>query len=59
MVMMGRRMYLPKDKTLKEEMLKEPHESIFTVYLKSTKMKKEIAKYVTRCRVCQQVKIKH
>jgi hypothetical protein len=72
MVVMGRRMYLPGDKVLKEEVLKEAHESRFTVHPGSTKMyrdlrefywwpkmKKEIAEYVTGCSVCQQVKIEH
>jgi len=62
MVVMGRRMYLLEDKTLKEELLKEAHESRFVVHPKSTKMykdlnefywcpymKKEIAEYVARC----------
>jgi hypothetical protein len=72
MVVMGRRMYLPGDKVLKEEVLKEAHESRFTVHPGRTKMyrdlrefywwpkmKKEIAEYVTGCSVCQQVKIEH
>jgi hypothetical protein len=72
MVVMGRRMYLPGDKVLKEEVLKEAHESRFTVHPGSTKMyrdlrefywwpkmKKEIAEYVNGCSICQQVKIEH
>lgn len=59
MAVMSRRIYLPKHKTLKEEVLKEAHESIFIVYPGSTKMKKEIAKYMARCRVYQQVKIEY
>jgi hypothetical protein len=74
MVVMRRRMYLSRDKVIKEEVLNEAHESRFTVHPGSTKMwmymdlkefywwpkmKKEIAEYVTRCSVCQQVKTEH
>jgi len=74
MVVMRRRMYLSRDKVMKEEVLNEAHESRFIVHLGSTKMwmyrdlkefywwpkmKKEIAEYVTRCSVCQQVKAEH
>ena len=59
MVVISRRIYPPKHKTLKEEVLKEAHESIFIVHPGSTKMKKEIAKYMARCRVCQQIKIEY
>jgi len=69
---MGKRVYLPNNKLLKEEILKEAHESRFTTHPGSTKMyqdlkeyywwpniKKEIAEYVSRCGICQQVKIEH
>jgi hypothetical protein len=74
MVVMRRRMYLSRDKVMKEEVLNEAHESRFIVHPGSTKMwmyrdlkefywwpkmKKEIAEYVTRCSVCQQVKAEH
>lgn len=36
MVMMGRQMYLPEKKTLKEEVLREAHESRFVVHPRNT-----------------------
>lgn len=36
MVMMGRQMYLLEEKTLKEKVLREAHESIFVVHPGST-----------------------
>jgi len=72
LVVMGKWVYLPKNKLLKDEILKEAHESWFTTHPGSTKMyrdlkeyywwptmKREIAKYVSRCGICQQVKIEH
>ena len=72
LVAMGKRVYVPENKTLKGEILKEAHESRFATHPGSTKMyrdlkeyywwpnmKKEIAKYVSRCGICQQVKIEH
>jgi len=50
-------MYFPKDKALKERVLREAHESKFMAHLKSTKMKKEITKFVAKCRVFQQAKV--
>jgi hypothetical protein len=38
MVVMRRRMYLSRDKVMKEEVLNEAHESRFTVHPGSTKM---------------------
>lgn len=38
MVMMGRQMYLPEKKTLKEEVLREAHESRFVVHPRNTQM---------------------
>lgn len=59
-------MYLPNNKTLKNEVLNEAHESWLIVHSKSTKMykdlkqcywwlnmKKEMVEYVSKCRVCQ------
>jgi 2-phosphoglycerate kinase len=67
---MGRRIYLLEDKTLKDEVLREAHESRFATHLRSTKMyrdlkeyywwlnmKREIAEFVSNCGICQQVKI--
>ena len=72
LVARGKRVYVPENKTLKGEILKEAHESRFATHPGSTKMyrdlreyywwpnmKKEIAEYVSRCGICQQVKIEH
>jgi Mor family transcriptional regulator len=65
LVAMGKQIYLPKNKLLKEEILNEAYESRFTTHLGSTKMyrdlkeyywwlniKREIAEYVSRCGIC-------
>ena len=72
LIAIGRQIYLLKDKTLKDEVLREAHESRFATHLGSTKMyrdlrkyywwpnmKREIAKFVSNCGICQQVKIEH
>jgi hypothetical protein len=72
LIAMGRQIYLPKDKTLKDEVLREAHESQFTTHLGSTKMyrdlkkyywwsnmKREIAEFMSNYGICQQVKIEH
>jgi hypothetical protein len=72
MVVLGRRMYLPDDQPLKREVLQEAHESRFATHPGSTKMyrdlkdfywwpnmKKEVAEYVAKCGICQQVKVEH
>jgi hypothetical protein len=72
LIAMGRRIYLPEDKILKDEVLREAHESRFTTHPGSTKMykdlkenywwpnmKREIAEFVSNCGICQQVKIEH
>jgi hypothetical protein len=69
---MQKRVYIPEDKDLKENILREAHESRLTVHPGSTKMfkdlkeyywwpmmKKEIAEYVAKCAICQQVKAEH
>jgi len=72
---MGKRMYVPEDMALKDELLKEAHETKLNMHPGSTKMykdlkelywwpnmkkkKKQIAKYVTSCAICQQVKVEH
>jgi len=45
MVVMGRRMYLLGDKVLKEKVLKEAHESRFTVHPGSTKMYRDLREF--------------
>lgn len=72
MIVMGKRMYLPDDKTLKNEVLKEEHESRFAIHLGSTNMyrdlneyyrwqnmKKEVVEYVSKYDIYQQVKVEH
>ncbi|KAM1006781.1 hypothetical protein COP2_003576 [Malus domestica] len=64
-------MYVPNDKELKKEILDEAHCSAYAMHPEGTKMyhtirlfyywldmKREIAEYVSRCIVCQQVKAK-
>ncbi|KAI5337664.1 hypothetical protein L3X38_016935 [Prunus dulcis] len=68
-LMVGTRLYVPHDEALKREILEEAHSSAFAMHPGSTKMyhtlrehywwpfmKKEIAEYVRKCLVCQQVK---
>jgi hypothetical protein len=72
MVVMGKRMYVPEDMALKDELLKEAYETKLNMLPRSTKMykdlkelywwpnmKKQIAKYITSCAICQQVKVEH
>ena len=69
MLMQGNRMYVPNDAELKRAILDEAHISAYAMHPGSTKMyhtirpfyywpgmKREIAEYVSRCIVCQQVK---
>ncbi|WVZ76299.1 hypothetical protein U9M48_024286, partial [Paspalum notatum var. saurae] len=66
------RLVVPKDLELRKKILDEAHTSMFTMhlgcnkmyqYLKQkfwwTRMKREIAKYVSECDVCQRVKAHH
>ena len=66
------RLCVPNVEGLKEEILDEAHNSIYTMHPGSTKMyrdlkehywwnnmKKEIADFVARCLICQQVKVEH
>ncbi|KAI5355522.1 hypothetical protein L3X38_008417 [Prunus dulcis] len=68
-LMVGNRLYVPHDEALKREILEEAHNSTFAMHPESTKMyhtlrehywwpfmKKEIAEYVRKCLICQQVK---
>jgi hypothetical protein len=45
LIAMGRRIYLLEDKTLKDEVLREAHESRFATHLRSTKMYRDLKKY--------------
>jgi hypothetical protein len=66
------RICVPDNEELKKDILKEAHSSPYAMHPGSTKMyrglrenywwpnmKREIAEYVSRCLVCQQVKIEH
>nr|GFC41521.1 putative reverse transcriptase domain-containing protein [Tanacetum cinerariifolium] len=66
------RLVVPNDATLREALLTEAHSSPFSVHPGSTKMyhdlkqyfwwsdmKGDVATFVARCLICQQVKIKH
>ncbi|VVA41440.1 PREDICTED: retrotransposon, partial [Prunus dulcis] len=68
-LIVGTRLYVPNDEALKREILEEAHSSAFAMHPGSTKMyhtlrehywwpfmKKEIAEYVWKCLICQQVK---
>jgi hypothetical protein len=68
----GNRLCVPNDPDLKEEILSEAYNTGYIVHPGGTKMyrdlkgtfwwnnmKREIAGYVARCLVCQQVKIEH
>ncbi|KAM2748489.1 hypothetical protein EV2_027508 [Malus domestica] len=69
MLMQENRMYVPNNEELKKEILDEAHCSAYAMHPGGTKMyhtirpfyywpgmKREIAEYVNRCMVCQQVK---
>jgi len=71
-MILGRRMYVPDNKTLKQKLLQEAHKSKFTIHLGNTKMyqnlkqyyrwpnmRKEVAGYVAKCSICQQVKVEY
>ena len=71
-LMMGQRLYVPNDAAIKRMVLQEAHESKFSMHPGSTKMyrdlkhlywwpnmKREIAEYVSKCGICQQVKVEH
>ena len=66
------RLVVPKDKELRDKILRESHDSKLSIHLGSskmhrdlrpyfwwTKMKKEIAAYVARCDTCYRVKAIH
>ncbi|GAU49756.1 hypothetical protein TSUD_407990 [Trifolium subterraneum] len=71
-IQFGNRVCVPNDADLKRLILEEAHKSGFSIHPGSTKMyhdlkknywwpnmKVEIAEFVSRCIVCQQVKIEH
>jgi hypothetical protein len=65
----GKRLCVPKDKAIREAILREAHESAYSIHPGSTKMyldlkekywwyglKTDIAEYVALCDTCQRVK---
>nr|GFB59529.1 retrotransposable element Tf2 [Tanacetum cinerariifolium] len=68
----GTRLVVPNDSSLRDVLLTEAHSSPFSVHPGSTKMyhdlkqhfwwsgmKRDVATFVARCLICQQVKIEH
>nr|GEW21585.1 putative reverse transcriptase domain-containing protein [Tanacetum cinerariifolium] len=66
------RLVVPNDVTLREALLTKAHSSPFSVHPSSTKMyhdlkqyfwwsgmKRDVATFIARCLICQQVKIEH
>ena len=72
MLKFGQRVCVPQDVRLKEEIMIEAHHTPYTEHPKATKMhqdlqtnfwwegmKKDIANFVQKCLICQQVKAEH
>nr|GFB19324.1 retrotransposon protein, putative, Ty3-gypsy subclass [Tanacetum cinerariifolium] len=72
MLWQGTRLCVPNDATLREALLTEAYSSLFSVHPGSTKMyhelkqhfwwssmKRDVEMFVSRCLICQQVKIEH
>nr|AAV32158.1 putative polyprotein [Oryza sativa Japonica Group] len=71
-VWLGERICVPDNKELKDTIMKEAHETLYSIHPGSTKMyqdlkqqfwwasmRREIAEYVALCDVCQRVKVEH
>nr|CAH66139.1 H0616A11.3 [Oryza sativa] len=71
-VWLGERICVPENKELKDTIMKEAHETLYSIHPGSTKMyqdlkqqfwwasmRREIAEYVALCDVCQRVKAEH
>nr|ABA99101.1 retrotransposon protein, putative, Ty3-gypsy subclass [Oryza sativa Japonica Group] len=71
-IWLGERICVPENKELKDAILKEAHDTLYSIHPGSTKMyqdlkkkfwwasmKHEIAEYVAVCDVCQRVKAEH
>nr|AAM74253.1 Putative retroelement [Oryza sativa Japonica Group]AAP52347.1 retrotransposon protein, putative, Ty3-gypsy subclass [Oryza sativa Japonica Group] len=71
-VWLGERICVPENKELKDTIMKEAHETLYSIHPRSTKMyqdlkqqfwwasmRREIAEYVALCDVCQRVKAEH
>ena len=70
--MMGHRLCVPDVGGLNKEIMEEAHSSAYAMHPRSTKMyhtlrehywwrgmKKDVAEFVSRCLICQQVKVEH
>jgi hypothetical protein len=68
----GKRVCVPEDKAIREAILREAHESAYSLHPGSTKMyldlkykywwyglKRDIAEYIALCDTCQRVKAEH
>jgi hypothetical protein len=68
----GKRLCVPEDKTIREAILSEAHESAYSIHPRSTKMyldlrekywwyslKRDVVEYVALCDTCQRVKAEH
>ncbi|KAK1431931.1 hypothetical protein QVD17_08737 [Tagetes erecta] len=68
----GKRLCVPDDPSIRDSLLAEAHSSPFSIHPGSTKMyrdlrqnfwwngmKEDVARYVSKCLTCQQVKIEH
>ena len=71
-VWLGKRICVPENKELRDTIMKEAHETLYSIHPGSTKMyqdlkqqfwwasmRREIAEYVALCDVCQRVKAEH
>jgi hypothetical protein len=69
---LGKRICVPYQKTIKESILRETHDSAYSIHPGSTKMykdlktrhwwygmKRDIVEYVSLCDTCQRVKAEH
>jgi hypothetical protein len=69
---LGKHIYVPNLKPIKESILKEAHDLAYSIHLGSTKtykdlkthywwygMNRDIAEYVSLCDTCQRVKVEH
>jgi hypothetical protein len=67
-----KRLWVPEDRTIREAILREAHESAYSIHPGSTKMylhlkekycwyglKRDVAEYVALCDTCQRVKAEH
>ena len=68
----GKRICVPEIKTIRDAIMREAHESAYSIHPRSTKMyldlkekywwyglKRDVAEYVALCETCQRVKAEH